>query len=364
MMFPDSVQVSGRLDHIVHRLRIAEPELDDQTSRQKAVTIAAFLRSQNFTGIKDETQYYALPYNFLGIALQHEEHQCLPLVSVAIYCCVAQRVGLDAQPCGFPFHVYAIVKAPQGSDLDGRHLDDKLEPPSMYMDPWNSSAETPLSELINRLKAMEADPADYRILLGVSSTADIVRRTARNIINSVRALSHAAGGFGSPSAFPSLDGAFYGAVWALLLLPEGPEDQVNVQRDRYITSLLEHLERVFHLDVPLFEKYVLHLFRFREHHAQIRCALQDMRVEDSKPIQPKRRPQANIDTVQFKIGQVFRHKRYHYQAIIFGWDVECEAGDLWIAQMGVQTLPRGRHQAFYHAKYAPMHCQTESAADR
>ncbi|KAL8832412.1 MAG: hypothetical protein Q9191_000284 [Dirinaria sp. TL-2023a] len=342
--------VSGRLNDIAHRLRIAEPELDDQTPRQRAVSIATFLRSQKFTGIKDETQYHALPHNFLGIALQHEEHQCLPLVNVAIFCCVAQRLGLDAQPCGFPFHVYAIVKAPLGSDLDGRHLDEKSEPPTMYMDPWNSSAETSMSELIDRLKAMHADPADYRVLLGVSSTADIVRRTARNIINSVRALSHAAGGFSAPSIFPSLDGAFYGAVWALLMLPEGPEAQVNDQRDRYITSLIEHLERVFHLDVPLFEKYVLPLFRFREYHAQIRSALQDIRIEDSKPIEPKRRPTAAVDTVQFKIGQVFRHKRYHYQAIIFGWDVECEAGDLWVAQMGVQTLPRGRHQAFYHVK--------------
>lgn len=344
--------ISGRLNSIVHRLRIAEPELDNQTPRQKAVKIVTFLRSQNFTGITDETQYHALPHNFLGIALQNEEHQCLPLVNVAIFCCVAQRLGLDAQPCGFPFHVYAIVKAPQGSDLDGRHLDKKLESPSMYMDPWNSSAETPMSDLISRLNAMRADPSDHQALLGVSSTADIVRRTARNIINSVRALSHAAGGFGAPSAFPNLDGAFYGAVWALLMLPEGPEVQVNVQRDRYITSLLEHLERVFYLDVPLFEKYVLPLFRLREYHAQIRCALQDMRIEDSKPIQPKYRPQATVDNVQFKVGQVFRHKRYHYQAIIFGWDVECEAGDLWIAQMGVQTLPRGRHQAFYHVKVA------------
>ena len=363
-IFTNFLQVSGRLDNIVHGLHLAEPEIDDQSPRQKAVTIAKYLRSQNFTGIKDQTQYHALPHNFIGIALQDEEHQCLPLINVAIFCGVAQRLGLDAQPCGFPFHVHAIVNAPPGFDLDGRHVDEGLQSPSMYMDPWNSSNETPLSELVDKLKAMKADPADHESLLGVSSTADIVRRTARNIISSVRALSQAAGRFGAGSAFPSLDGAFYGAVWALLMLPEGPEAQINGQRDRFVTSLLEHLERVFYLDVPLFEKYVLPLSCEREYYAQICKAIQNIRKEDSKPIQPKSRPPATSDTVQFKVGQVFRHRRYQYQAIIFGWDVECAAGELWIAQMGVQRLPRGRHQAFYNVKYARDDCQSQIPADR
>lgn len=318
------------------------------------VLLARFLRRRNFAGIQDHARYHALTHNFIGSALRDEEHQCLPLITVAIFCCVAQRLGLDAHPCGFPFHVHAIIRPPQGLDLDGRPLDDNSAADPMYLDPWNSSSETPVTELIDRLNRMNADPQEHQALLAVSSTTNIVQRTARNIMNSIQELDAAYGyRAGNASAtFPSIEGAFYGVVWALVMLPEESYGQARVQRNRYIAHLLEHIQHTYSHDVFLIENYVLSRFSDRDDGTQICSAIQDMRRKDAEPIQPKHRPQATSDAVQYKIGQVFRHKRYHYQAMIVGWDVECEAGELWIIQMGVQALPRGRHQAFYHVKYA------------
>lgn len=46
--------------------------------------------------------------------------------------------------------------------------------------------------------------------------------------------------------------------------------------------------------------------------------------------------------MQYRVGQVLRHKRYRYRGLIIGWDPCCRAGEEWIAQMGVDRLPGGR----------------------
>ena len=40
--------------------------------------------------------------------------------------------------------------------------------------------------------------------------------------------------------------------------------------------------------------------------------------------------------------------RYHYGCVIYGWDPVCKMDEGWIEQMGVDTLPDGRHQPFYN----------------
>lgn len=273
---------------------------------------------------------------------------------VAIYCCVAQRLGLDAQPCGFPLHVHAIITPPQNQDLDGRTVSVDTDVSSMYMDPWSSSDETPKQDLIARLQTLKADPSDFPALLGPSSTADIVRRTARNIMTSVKTLSQGAGNgshLSLSSAYPDANGAFYGALWALLLLPEVNSHLFLTHQERYIPYILHHVERDFSLDLGLVEKTALPLFRSRPYYEQLYNKVQHMRAEDNRPKKRKARGKTVQNNVRYKVGQVFRHKRYDYHAIITGWDVECEAGEAWIAQMNVRSLPGGEHQAFYHVMY-------------
>ena len=40
--------------------------------------------------------------------------------------------------------------------------------------------------------------------------------------------------------------------------------------------------------------------------------------------------------------------RYGYDCVIIGWSTRCNASERWIRQMGVDRLPLGREQPFYH----------------
>lgn len=52
-----------------------------------------------------------------------------------------------------------------------------------------------------------------------------------------------------------------------------------------------------------------------------------------------------VDTVKYKIGQVFRHKKYGYKGIIYGFDETCQRDEEWMRQMGV----RNPDMPFYYA---------------
>jgi len=56
----------------------------------------------------------------------------------------------------------------------------------------------------------------------------------------------------------------------------------------------------------------------------------------------------NAQRVHLKVGQVIRHRKYDYKGVIVGYDRRCAAPESWIRHMGVDTLPHGRHQPFYH----------------
>ena len=66
-------------------------------------------------------------------------------------------------------------------------------------------------------------------------------------------------------------------------------------------------------------------------------------------LKPLKARAAAIDKqVSYRVGQVFRHRRYQYHAVIIGWDTECAASEQWMSQMRVHELPDGKHQSFYH----------------
>ena len=332
-------QVATRLDHIAGQVCIEDPHFIDRSSQQKAIALADFLRRHNLTGIGGDSQYHDLQNNFIGIALQDERHPSLPLVSVAVYCCVAQRLGIDAQPCGFPFHVLAIIKPLPGRTIDGRHT----EP--MYMDPFRSNQQVYVDDLRAQLQSLGISSSQFPELLGASSTAEIVRRSAKNIITSLQAFrrDHSAG-----QSFHDVDGAFYAAVWAVLLLPEGNPIMAGAQHANCLSHITELVEKNFFTDTWLIEKYILPLIEDRTQQRELRNTIKGIRRYDHEPKIVKNRTLESLRNVQYKVGQIFHHRRYHYKAVITGWDVECAATDGWMARMGVHELPRGRYQGFYH----------------
>lgn len=322
----------------------------NQSLRQRAIALSQYLQEQNLVGVNGDSRYHDLQNNFIGIALQDETHPSLPLISVAIFCCLATRLGLDAYPCGFPFHVLVIIKPPSGHTMDGEVAHPRKASPPMYMDPFRSSEETDVENLKAQLRSLGVPPSRYRDLLDASSTEETVRRCATNIITSVQALprQNGAGPMSTVASFPEMDGALYAALWALILLPEGDPGAASLQRTRYLRFIMEKMATQFLMDVSLIEEHILPSITDRGQREGLVNTIRVVRTGDHMPRQVKERNQHAEKRVQYKVGQVFQHKRYHYQAVVTGWDVECAAGDAWKAHMGVHSLSRGQHQSFYH----------------
>ena len=333
----------------------------EQSPRQKAILIAQHLRESGFTGSEDVSRYLDLQNNFLGTTLHDHEHPSLPLISVAVYCSVAKRLDLNAVACNYPWHVFAVIYPGPGQDLDGNTALGGLNTGVMYMDPYRTHVETPAEGLLAQLRTMGVSGPNYSSYMMGASVIDMTLRAARNIIHSVQSAEQTVitGGPRStahPSTLPDSEGAFYGALWASFLLgmpshgDNSPPADIATMRNRrqFLAYIVKRLEVDFPFDVSLVEDHVLPIFETYVEGRHLGEIVRDVRNADSIPKRIKARTGNAAQTVLYKVGQVFQHKRYHYQAVITGWDAECAAHETWMTHMRVDDLARGRHQSFYN----------------
>ncbi|KAL5114376.1 hypothetical protein ACEQ8H_007725 [Pleosporales sp. CAS-2024a] len=332
------------------------PDFPNMSPRIKASTLATYMRDQGFRGVPN-TSYRALSNSFIGLVLSSVAHESLPLISVAIYCALARRVGLDARPCGFLYHVYTLVYAPPHHDLDGKYKPStSSELKYMYLDPFNSSDEVRKSDLQRALRNSGVPQSDHQKFLTNTSTIEMVLRTARNIMHSVQTSRQAQAGLRGIqpywlNSYPDMDNAFYATIWVMMVL--GPSREVPglsnkaSRRRQFLPYLLEHFQTHFPWDVSLLEQYVIPLFYDQPEGPRLLQFVQSMHQIDAmrKPVLSRDEKTTNV---KFKVGQLFQHRRYSYEGIITGWDVSCDAGEEWIQNMDVDRLPSGRNQAFYH----------------
>lgn len=349
--------MSQDLDDLACSVLRRHTDFREQSTRTKASWLASVLADLGFKGVSDRS-YRALRNSFIGLAVNVPPHESLPLISVAIYCAVASRLGLDARPCGFVFHVYCIVSAPKNYTLDAKYKptsSDEVE--TMYLDPFRSSEEVPLSNLQDQLRTYGIPSSEYERYLSHATTREMTIRTARNIISSVQTIRETErGNFGILSnwldAYPDMDSAFYGTIWAMLIL--GPYDEennglanVSSRRRQYLPYILEHFQAHYPWDITLLERHLIPLFENQPEGTRLINFARSMQNEDSRPKVPKTRSPTGSSVV-FRVGQLFKHQRYHYEGVVTGWDTSCEAGEEWIEQMGVDRLANGRGQSFYH----------------
>ncbi|KAI8939544.1 hypothetical protein NX059_003313 [Plenodomus lindquistii] len=358
----DTDVVVDDIDHLANGLLQQYPDFRDMDSRMKASTLAAYLRHQDYTGVPD-TSYRALRNSFIGLVLRSPTHESLPLISVAIYCAVAQRLGLDARPCGFLFHVYTIVYAPKDYNLNGDYKPtSSSELDFMYLDPFRSSSEVRQDDLQRLLRNMGVPSSDHSTYLSSTTTREMVLRTARNIMNSVQTIRQTEAGTRAIQTSwlttqPDMDNAFYATIWAMLLLepsddpatgrPSFSSAASTLRRRQYLPYLLEHFQTHFPWDVTLLSRYVIPMFYNQPEGHRLLQFVQSMHQVDAMR-KPVVRRTERTKKVQFKVGQLFQHKRYGYEGVVTGWDVACDAGEEWIVNMDVDGLPGGRDQAFYH----------------
>ncbi|KAL4930579.1 Hemimethylated DNA-binding protein YccV like-domain-containing protein [Aspergillus undulatus] len=336
-------EINARLDQILSGLLLERPDMRNLSPRKQACAIAAYLKTHNMTGIEPGREYHCLEHNFLGVALNDPGHNSLPLVSAAIFCHVAQMLGLNARPCGFPFHVHVIIMPPPGHDIDGNEISngDILDGEPIYMDPFRSDEETPVSDMRTQLNFLGASPIELSAFLGASRTSEIVLRCSKNILNSVQRINRLPRGVGVPV---DVDCARYAALWSSLLHSNHlPPAELR----HHLLWLMELVATDFPSDIHLVEQYIASIFRGTLEFDHIMESLHVIQTVDEIPKQVKRRSPEH-EAVKHHVGQVFKHRRYDYTAVITGWDAECGAGEQWMRRMGVDNLQSGRYQSFYH----------------
>ena len=347
----DLNDIDGEFDRIAKAIRDRDPDFDELPIRQKAVQIARWLRSEELVGNPDEENYHALRNNFISIALFDEVHTSLPLQSVSIYCAVARRLGVNAKPSNYPHHVHAVIEAPQDRTLDGKFKTpiQGAEPEIMHMDPWRSAEEVPRDQLTLRLSQMGAPIAQHIFHLGATSTLEIALRTGRNIMNSVQeARERAVGGFTRQTSFPDIEAAWYAMLWSMMILGDGNDPASIHRRRQCLPYLAEHFQTHFSEDLSLVESTIMPLFQDEREHIVITNLVNTMRTVDRNAKAPSPRNKVAEKDVTYRVGQVFQHKRYGYEAFIVGWDYKCSMDNEWIQRMRVDSLPSGREQPFYN----------------
>lgn len=319
------------------------PDSTPLSPREKALELASWLRVNNFTGIQPGREYHSLEHNFLGRALESPEHNSLPLISAAIYCFAARELGLNAHPCGFPFHVHVIITPQPGFDMDGNALNGAEPGLPMYLDPFRGARETPVSDLRDQLIFLGASTMEQSGFLGESLASEIVLRCSKNILNSIHSASHQPD---TQTTSVDMVSAKYAALWSSMLLSG---DARPMDLPHQLPWLMELFATEFPSDIFLVEQYIVPLLhgRFEHDSERILESLHVMRAVDEIPKQVHRRS-VEIKNIRYMVGQVFRHRRYHYRAVITGWDSECGAGEQWMRRMGIDRLQAGRHQSFYH----------------
>lgn len=349
--------MSAIIDAYGADLRTQHADMDTLMPRARALNVVGYLRKHNLTGIANDGHYRDLQNNYIGIALQDPEHPSLPLISVAIFCALARRFGLDARCCGFPGHVHAVIYPPDGIDMDGLQVAHGSASP-MFLDPWRTALEVPVETLESQLRAYGVTPDQFDRYMGSTGVEDMILRTSRNILSTVHAFRGLQTSTEHPSIqlyanpFADMDNAFYSALWANFLLFNPIIDGNAFDETRFIPMILERFERLYPMDAKFIEKYVcpgIHRSVLADQHEIIET-IRVVRAGDSMPRQwrPRDTDAAKVK-VKHRVGQVFKHRRYNYTAVITGWDVECTMNSEWMQHNRVDSLSNGRHQSFYHA---------------
>ena len=345
----DLVDIDQELDRIASAIRARDADFDNLSIRKKAVKVAEYLRSENLVGNPSQDDYHALRNNFISIALFDDVHTSLPLQSVAIYCSVARRLGVNARPSNYPAHVHAVIEAPADVTLDGKQRTpvQDAEPETMHMDPWRSHQEVPQDQLTLRLTQMGAPPAQHQGYLGATSNLEIALRTGRNIMHSVQEARDRQRGTSRRTAYPDIEAAWYSMLWSMMILGDSNPHTTLHRRRQCLPYIAEHFQQHFPEDLGLVETIIAPMFVAERESDVLLHLVVSNREGDKKPKAPCRRTSME-KKVEFKIGQHFQHKRYGYEGFIIGWDSKCSAEARWIHQMRVDDLPRGRDQPFYN----------------
>ncbi|KAK1978381.1 F-box domain-containing protein [Colletotrichum cereale] len=317
----DVNDVSRVLDSLAVQFRNNHSDFDSLCVREQSLALNRWLRSNNLTGMIDpETNYRNLRNCLIGHALRDEAHQSLPMVSAAIFCCIGERLGLNAHCCALPGHVLAMVFANRETTLDGSRVTDPSRPiERMYLDPYGGDAEFNKETLRHFVAQVGWHSLDVDTM-APAAVSTMIGRLAHNIrhtnlfLTSQDVSIESLAGLGTGTALQNLELSVYAAAWATTLLDPGAFVDVTSHFALRFNSLRFDdawlVEKIYiarpqpHADVFLAApnpEYILRLIR---------------RADDQEPM--LREPQTNME---FKTGNVVRHSRYGFVGVVINGEV-------------------------------------------
>ncbi|BGP40660.1 hypothetical protein JCM10449v2_004622 [Rhodotorula kratochvilovae] len=259
----------------------------------------------------------------------------LPMTLVSMFCSLVNRLPaarelkIRAKPVGFP-----------GTLLAGLAYEGSNE--WTYVNVFGEGRLLTADKLREMLRAMgQPESPEF---LQPATAREMCLRVARNILTSIRAGDQS---IGVPIGHETATASLYSVSHALFLLTEplGADPAVPVTRgtEQFAEWVRSLVQAEFPLDVSHLETRIAPLLSplMRYSMLELCAAIKD---EDASPPEPKL---VNGD-IKWRIGHVFQHRLFGYEAVVRGWDYKCEASEQWIRQMRVDTLPYGRAQPFYH----------------
>ena len=359
--------IERKLDSIAQRIReeydaaeadgaTAAANFDDLSVRRKVLRISEFLAAHDHVGIRPGHLYHALQNSFIGVGLSGPMNSSLPLQSAAIFSAVARRLGVEADPCSFPGHIHLVIRAPPDQSLDGEQKQassSSSEADSMYMDPFKPGVEVS-EDFLRQVLSREGIPLDqHASALRPATAHELVSRTGRNILTSINQL----GSLVPQGAVPiDHEQASYAMLWSALVC-SNVDMAVAARRQiivRMACALIDHIRTSAPWDVALLDLVWPTPETGMRWIAEIESVLGDLRNSDLQPKTPCPRGGDGLaahEDVKYRVGHYIRHRHYHYQGFIVGWDAHCKASEEWKQQMRVMSLSGGAAQPFYNVMY-------------
>jgi len=331
--------ISRWFDESASSFRAAHSDWEHMSIRTRALALVRWLREQGFRGIQQEEDYRNLRNCFLGHVLSDPEHPSLPLVSSAIYCAMATRLGFSAAPCNAPIHVHVVVSSPRGVDLDNNPLPEESPTDTMYLDPYTSALEIQASALEARRQLfLSAHPAPVSSssFFDPSPLAPLVSRMASNLKQTYTLIKRL------PEETPAslnlktlrtgdpdhnAESALYAAIWAALLSTPAASPDWDSGLESFLNRFaLQYGEDAWIVErhlLPLYDRFVAHPAQAGRHRVGWENVGEILRMLENldarRPAVNRRYTEEIARRVPYRIGQVFRHRRYGYVGVINGW---------------------------------------------
>ncbi|XP_064612158.1 F-box only protein 21-like [Liolophura sinensis] len=271
----------------------------------------------------NSVNYYSPENSYINKVL--ERRIGIPISLAIVYSAVARRLGVLCSPVNFPSHF--LLKWREHPMLPDPQQDT-------YIDVFRAGRFLTQQECGSALQITQSALNDPKVYSAIEPRL-VYERMARNLVY----IGRQQGQMGDSMLCLRNALELY-----LVISPDDLEKRlllarVNLHLNINLPDVVESLQRIADMD-----QAQMSLVTYMISAAQ--ALIHEEKSSQSKEIKAKTRAPNSV--VDFSVGMIMKHKRYHYMCLIYGWDPVCKASPEWILQMGVNNLPKKDTQPFYN----------------